>query len=189
MGSTEIVVMCPIRPAHKFHSPSPPQSRTSLKEVAQHQQQTYRRYPHREAPHLSRRHRWLRCHLCLRRCRRYGELGVEPPVEEMVTVGFLGLYLGIFGDPVFFIFPSFFYLPYIYPCTETNSNSIATSHKKSCNPTSQVHGFAHEAPPVQFRTDQHVVSLLSCGAVTDHNFQYFDNPMQVNTHCECSTRL
>ena len=55
--------MCPIRPPHKFHSPSPPQSRTSLKEVAQHQQQTetrYHRYPHREAPHLSRRHRWLR---------------------------------------------------------------------------------------------------------------------------------
>ena len=86
-------------------------------------------------------------------------------MEEMVTVGFLGLYLGIFGDPVFFIFSSFFYLPYIYPCTETNSNSIATSHKKSCNPTSQVHGFAHEAPPVRFRTDRHVVSLLSCGAV------------------------
>lgn len=31
--------------------------------------------------------------------------------------------------------------------------------------------------------------LLSCGAVTYQVFQYFDTPMQVNTHCECPTRL
>lgn len=201
MGSTEIVVMFPITyPRHSVilisstdstthHNPSPPHSRTSLKEVARHQQQTethYRRYPHRKAPHLSRRHRWLRSHRCIRRCRRCSELGVEPPVEERVTVGFLGLFFGDLWGSCFLHIFFIFHLPSLTTVMKQSPTTLRPPTKKRCIPTSQVHGFAHEAPPFRFRADQHVVFLLSCGAVTYHVFQYFDTPMQVNTHCKCS---